>query len=771
MKNIEKNIESENEVKNNIKVIQQASKDFGAKAIEEKKIIWKIFLRDLIRVFKNPILLIVMLAVIILPSLYSWFSVMANWDPYGKTSNIPVAVVIEDEPVHSDIAGDLNIGQTIKESLEQNNSLKWEFCDKETAMYNLEQGNVYFAIVVPQNFSRSLANIFEGQDVRDYTSFEVYVNERESASGTKVSDTGASTLEMQVNEKFVAAVSEVIAQKVIDASSSALNTGKNLTSTLSDRLILYSSTISSWNDTINKISSSCELTKDTLQSCSTTISEISNQTTNIRNSLSEAKSSISNCRDHINNLINDIKQKFPGLDILVELLTSLNSSLDNAIEAINSIDSVVFDVSSTLSKSQTLIDSSIKLIDNSSTMTTNIRATLTNSVDRLNSASSSLKSLADDKLGGIISKITSIDSASIGNFMGKPVVLQTEKINTINSYGTGVAPFFASVACWVAGFTLIAILRTEVDPYRKRKLSSKQAYLGRGALYMFFAFFAGAICCIGNLLIGITCENPVLYILTGSLACIVFVCIIYMLTACFKHIGKALALIFILLQIPGSSGMYPIELMPDIFRAIHPLLPFTYSINAMRETICNINVATYIFNICVLLAMGIGSTAIGIYCRSALLNINKLFDMQLSTTGIFGSDKYDHIAHSEDSEVKEAADKFIESQRKGLKGKLIKRGIKVNYENKRKKAIIILFILPFLFLATCSVIFNLFEVEINVKASMIFVWIAILFLCSCYVVLIEYTNAKFNKNNKENTTFKTTEAIENKTEAKYLWEM
>lgn len=130
---------------------------------------------------------------------------------------------------------------------------------------------------------------------------------------------------------------------------------------------------------------------------------------------------------------------------------------------------------------------------------------------------------------------------------------------------------------------------------------------------MFFAFFQGAICCIGNLAIGISCENPVLYVLTGSFTCIVFVCIIYMLTACFKHIGKALALIFILLQIPGSSGMYPIELMPAIFRAIHPLLPFTYSINAMRETIVSLNIYAYIFDMCVLLFMALISVVLGIY--------------------------------------------------------------------------------------------------------------------------------------------------------------
>ena len=59
----------------------------------------------------------------------------------------------------------------------------------------------------------------------------------------------------------------------------------------------------------------------------------------------------------------------------------------------------------------------------------------------------------------------------------------------------------------------------------------------------------------------------------------------FALAYAFRHIGKAIAVILLIVQIPGSSGMFPIEMMPDFFQVIHPLLPFTYSIDAMREAI------------------------------------------------------------------------------------------------------------------------------------------------------------------------------------------
>ena len=103
------------------------------------------------------------------------------------------------------------------------------------------------------------------------------------------------------------------------------------------------------------------------------------------------------------------------------------------------------------------------------------------------------------------------------------------------------------------------------------------------------ALISATFVSFGNLIIGIQCENPVLYIITCWIIAVVFVNIIYMLAACFKHVGRAIACILVIMQIPGSSGMFPIQLMPQVFQNIFPFLPFTYGINALRECIINID--------------------------------------------------------------------------------------------------------------------------------------------------------------------------------------
>ena len=108
-------------------------------------------------------------------------------------------------------------------------------------------------------------------------------------------------------------------------------------------------------------------------------------------------------------------------------------------------------------------------------------------------------------------------------------------------------------------------------------------------LFSLGAFISAIFVSAGNLIIGIQCENPVLYVLSCTIIAFVFVNIIYMLAACFKHVGRAIACILAIMQIPGSSGMFPIQLMPQAFQNIFPFLPFTYGINALRECIVSID--------------------------------------------------------------------------------------------------------------------------------------------------------------------------------------
>ena len=93
------------------------------------------------------------------------------------------------------------------------------------------------------------------------------------------------------------------------------------------------------------------------------------------------------------------------------------------------------------------------------------------------------------------------------------------------------------------------------------------------------------------------------------------------------------------MQIPGSSGTYPIQMMPGFFQALNPWLPFTYGINAMREAIAGFYDGYFAYDIFILLLYVIPSLVIGVGLRRHLLNINALFDRKLAETDLMVTER------------------------------------------------------------------------------------------------------------------------------------
>ena len=146
----------------------------------------------------------------------------------------------------------------------------------------------------------------------------------------------------------------------------------------------------------------------------------------------------------------------------------------------------------------------------------------------------------------------------VSSFMSSQVQLDPDTLYTVNPYGSGIAPFFSTLALWVCGFILMAIVRLRVDPVGLPRLSATQAYLGRWLYNVSICIIHSLIICIGDLVVGIQCENPAAFIGAGVLAGFVYVNLLYALAYSMRHIGKALAVVLLALQIPGSSGMFPV---------------------------------------------------------------------------------------------------------------------------------------------------------------------------------------------------------------------
>ena len=715
---------------------------------------FQIFKRDIGRLSKNIVALIVVIGVCIIPSLYAWFNIAANKDPYGNTANIKIAVANNDAGTENDMLGNLDVGGQIVDTLKENDSLGWVFVSEDKAISGVKSGEYYAAIVIPDNFSESMVSFLSGKI--EQPEFDYYLNEKKNAIAPKITDTGANTIQQQVNTEFVSAAAGTVAD-ILNGSVSGIGTKlddvqndiSTKISTVSDNLKEYEKALDSFNKTVDSSNKLIEKSKKSMaivkSDANSGVNSIKNGTdslTLVRNDIadfandlgagiSKAQNSLAKVNtksginlgkissktesihgqfqemitsvesiidknsemlitlkeinkkypsDSLTNLINELdSQNSKYKTILQKLRTgsdSINDATTTSVKAVESISKIIEKNTKDIHSSKITVENGIMTGLNTSLDTfSNIQGTLSgilkgvgpatdnvvtlmdqleNSLDSakkaLSSTGSSIKKVQErlDKANVDISVVktskiyiklkdmTNLDSDKVASFMSSPVKLKTETFYSVENYGTAMTPFYTNLAIWVGGIVLIAIFKMEVDKSEKIKnFTPTQAYFGRWMLFILVGFVQALIICLGDIFIlKIKCQHPVLFVVAGLVAAFVYVNLIYALSLTFKHIGKAVSVILVILQIPGSAGTYPIEMMPGFFQAIHPLLPFTYGINAMREAIAGTYGHYYVKNLVILLIYAPIALFIGLVLRRLLLNLNSLFDKKLEQTGL-----------------------------------------------------------------------------------------------------------------------------------------
>ena len=177
------------------------------------KNIFRIFYRDFKRVSTNVVAVVIVIGLSIIPSLYAWFNILSNWDPYGpeSTSNLKIAVYSADEGI--DMGGlPLNIGDSVIDALKANQTMGWQFTDTmDEATDGVYSSEYYAALIIPEDFSEKMISFLNGEVQNPQIIY--YENEKKNAIATKITDTAVSTLKSSINETFLeTAASAMFAQ-------------------------------------------------------------------------------------------------------------------------------------------------------------------------------------------------------------------------------------------------------------------------------------------------------------------------------------------------------------------------------------------------------------------------------------------------------------------------------------------------------------------------------------------------------------------------------
>jgi len=175
----------------------------------------------------------------------------------------------------------------------------------------------------------------------------------------------------------------------------------------------------------------------------------------------------------------------------------------------------------------------------------------------------------------------------MGDYVANPFDIQEESIYSIPNYGTGMAPIYTTLALWVGCLVLNAVLKPEVGRYKRyRRLTLREKHFGKMFLFCTLAAVQGLIVSLGDIMIlKVYVVSPALFIFFCVYSSIIYAIITFTLLSTLGNLGKALAIIYLILQVAGSGGAYPIQIAPTIFRILQPLFPFTYTLSGLREAI------------------------------------------------------------------------------------------------------------------------------------------------------------------------------------------
>ena len=164
--------------------------------------------------WRNPILIIVLVFIIAIPAIYTTLFLGSMWDPYGKLDELPVAVVNLDEPVEYE-GKTLNVGQKLVDKLKEDGSLCFNFTDTEQAERGLENGTYYMVITVPKNFSENATTLTDATPKKMELDYKT--NPGTNYIAMKMSETALEKIKTSVAQEVTKTYAETIFDKIGEA--------------------------------------------------------------------------------------------------------------------------------------------------------------------------------------------------------------------------------------------------------------------------------------------------------------------------------------------------------------------------------------------------------------------------------------------------------------------------------------------------------------------------------------------------------------------------
>ena len=330
--------------------------------------------------------------------------------------------------------------------------------------------------------------------------------------------------------------------------------------------------------------------------CQAEIQDITNNLTYLNDNLDYLQDAAATTDEHVNDILNTTKTNVANCRHDVEAIKKAYSNnvepqLDNTL---GNVQSTITEIESLLNYRTSSIDLVAKSLSSYPNMMNQSKDSLEKSKKEAQEMEEQLSKLIDDMQNmqdndqyDMVVELIESDPDFLADFIASPVKLSEQYVYPVENNGSATAPFYVVLSIWVGSLMMSTILKTPIkDKSEYKNLKNWQCFFGRYFVTFVLGQTQTLLTVLGALFyVGIQCEHKFLFWLVCAWTSFVFSLLLYSFTYSFGNVGEALSVILMVIQVAGSGGTFPIEVLPKVFQYLYAAMPFKYAMNACRECI------------------------------------------------------------------------------------------------------------------------------------------------------------------------------------------
>ena len=695
--------------------------------------IWRIIRADARSLFTHFFALAVALAIAVLPSLYAWLNIYSNWDPYGNTGNISIAVASLDKGWMKEDGTQVNKGREVVEDLRTSTSINWVAVDtKEEAERGVYAGDYYAAVVIDEDFSYNMYHMLT--EWTDKPTITYYENYKKNAVATKITDTAVSSLKTTISKSYLDVVVDAIFRgandlsqqlsqedpvgsvqgllgqtrnllrscaKTIDAFQAAGEDNSGYRQDLSDLISNINQNRPDGQQILDTVAQLNRKVHEALDKAQTALDkafdaaekflngiDVDAQLPEIQENLRDAAQTMGDMgdklmewaksvaaeagpvgaeaaaaaqrladgcyqlRDRLNTLADGLKENSAVLQDTIALAAQLEKLADTLLTPV--FDDVVNDVKNVLDKSEDLLQG----FHGTAADTRDLLAAAINVLSPREKQIITLRfglgrtamGQAIDKLGSLLGGLEDSDSPDYldtlldilggnpedyGAYFSQMVQTSVEPVYPIDNYGSAMAPYYIMLALFVGSLLTATMIHVNAPIPPLPLLRPWQRFFGRYQLFFLVGMVQALVTGLGCVYyIGMQCLHPGLFLLACCVCSLNFTMMNFALVYALDNIGMALSVIIMVIQVAGSGGSYPIDVLPEVFQKLYVLMPFHYGMDMIRETIAGRYENVYWTNLAVMAGMCVLFAVLGMLLYYPARPLNRMIARSKEKSGI-----------------------------------------------------------------------------------------------------------------------------------------